>query len=395
MTATPTERRRPDLDFLRVACILLLHLYHSARMFNADDPWHVKAPVLLPVLNGTMDILHLLRMPLLMLIAGAATAFALRKRGVGAFAWDRTKRLLLPLAFGMLVIVPPQIWVERVWTGAFSGSYLAFWPSVLQGVPYPKGSTSWHHLWFVAYLFVFCLAALPLFAWFRGEGGKTFLARLEAFLVRGANHWWLALGIFGARFLLRHHRETHDLIHDPKNLAFYGGLFLAGHLLGRMAGLAERLVQLRQWNLLLSLGLLAALLPPNEFPFPLEHLAIYGFVWASLCAALGYARAKVTVPTPWLTRAQSRAYPFYIFHQTVIVVLGWWMLRLQLGPWTFLAALTAASFLITVALCELVAAIPWLRPCLGMGPKPAPSRPPGPQRLTESQLEAILSDEAR
>ena len=387
--------RRPDLDWLRVACILLLHLYHSARMFNAGDPWHVKAPVLLPILNGPMDILHLLRMPLLMLIAGTATAFALRKRSIGAFATDRVKRLLWPLIFGMLVIVPPQIWVERVWKGQYSGSYFAFWPSVLQGIPYPKGSLSWHHLWFVAYLFVFCMAALPLFAWFRREGGKTFLAKAEAFLARGVNHWGMAVPILVGRFLLRDHRETGDLLHDPKALVFYGGLFLAGHLLGRMPRLETRLVELRQWNLLISLSLLAALLPPGEFPFPLEHVAIYAFIWASLCAALGYARARVTAPKPWLTRAQSRAYPFYLFHQTVIVVLGWWMLRLHLEPWPFLAALTVFSFFLTWGLCESVAAISWLRPCLGMGPKPTKARSRGPLHPTERQLEAILSDEAR
>jgi len=394
-SSTPHSARRPDLDWLRVACILLLHLYHSARMFNVNDPWHVKAPVLLPVLNGSMDILHLLRMPLLMLIAGTATAFALRKRSIGAFATDRVKRLLWPLIFGMLVIVPPQIWVERVWKGQYNGSYFAFWPTVCQGIPYPKGSLSWHHLWFVAYLFVFCMAALPLFAWFRGEGGQAFLAKVEAFLARGANHWWIAVPILVGRFLLRDHRETGDLVHDPKALVFYGGLFLAGHLLGRMPRLETRLVELRQWNLLISLSLLAALLPPGEFPFPLEHVAIYAFIWASLCAVLGYARARVTAPKPWLTRAQSRAYPFYIFHQTVIVVLGWWMLRLHLGPWIFFAALTVLSFLLTWGLCEIVAAVSWLRPCLGLGPKSAKTRRRGPAHLTDGQLEAILSDEAR
>jgi peptidoglycan/LPS O-acetylase OafA/YrhL len=159
-----------------------------------------------------------------------------------------------------------------------------------------------------------------------------------------------------------------------------------------MSGLTERLVQLRQWNLLLSLGLLAALLPPNEFPFPLEHLAIYGFIWATLCAALGYAKARVTMPRFWLTRAQSRAYPFYIFHQTVIVVLGWWMLRLNLGPWTFLASLTLLSFLATVVLCESAAAMPWLRPCLGMGPRPVPKA--SSSQLPEGRREAILPSEA-
>ena len=374
--ASPTSRR-PDLDALRVGCILLLHLYHSARMFNADDPWHVKAPVLLPVLNGPMDLLHMVRMPLLMLIAGLATAYALRKRSVGAFAADRVKRLLLPLVFGMLVIVPPQIWVERVWRGETTLSYVAWWPSVLRGVPYPKGSTSWHHLWFVAYLFAFCLLALPLFAWFRGARGQAWLARAEAFLARGANWAWLGLALFLGRFLLRTFPETHDLLHDPKNLWFYGGLFLIGHLLGRMPAVEARLVALRRFHLGLALPLLAGAALAGRLPAPLAYLCYYGAIWTTLFAALGFARVGVRNARPWLAHAQSLAYPFYIFHQSVIVVLGWWMLRLSLGPWTFFAALTALSLLLTWALCEGVARVAWLRPLLGMGPRKVEAPAPG------------------
>ncbi len=378
MSGSTPFTRRPDLDALRVGCILLLHLYHSARMFNADDPWHVKAPELLPVLNGPMDVLHMVRMPLLMLVAGLATAFALRKRSVGTFAWDRVKRLLLPLVFGMLVIVPPQIWVERVWTGAYSGSYAAWWPSVLQGVPYPKGSLSWHHLWFVAYLFVFCLAALPLFAWLRKPAGQRALARGEAFLARGANLWWMAGLIFGGRFLLRNFRETNDLIHDPKNLVFYGGLFLAGHLLGRMPRVEDRLQALRRWHLGLALVLIPATFIRDHWPAPFAYIAYYGAIWASLCAALGYGKALIIRSRPWLDHAQSLAYPFYIFHQSVIVVLGWWMLRLHLAPWPFFGLLTLGSFGAAWMLCEGTARVPWLRPLLGMGPRKREATRPDP-----------------
>jgi peptidoglycan/LPS O-acetylase OafA/YrhL len=143
-----------------------------------------------------------------------------------------------------------------------------------------------------------------------------------------------------------------------------------------------------------AIVLLAALLPPGEFPFPLEHVAIYAFIWASLCAALGCGRARITRSSPLLHHAQSLAYPFYIFHQTVIVVMGWWMLRFHLSSWTFFGTLTVASFLLTWGLCEGVARIGWLRPCLGMGPRLKDSELSS-KRLTELQPAAILSDEAR
>src|SRR5439155_689069 len=115
-----------DFDWLRVVAILLLHVFHTGMLFNTWE-WHIKAPHLLPVLELPMGILHALRMPLLMVVAGAGTALALQKRSVGAFARDRVKRLLLPLAFGMFVVVPPQIYAERLFRGQFSGSYLEFW----------------------------------------------------------------------------------------------------------------------------------------------------------------------------------------------------------------------------------------------------------------------------
>src|SRR4051812_43915975 len=148
----PGMNRRPELDWLRVVAIVILHAFHVGMMFNRWD-FHLKNPEPLPVLEQPMAFLHAVRMPLLMVIAGIATAIALQRRSLGGFAVDRVKRLLVPLVFGMLVIVPPQIYIERIATGAFTGSYLQFYPSVLELRPYPAGSFSWHHLWFVAYLF--------------------------------------------------------------------------------------------------------------------------------------------------------------------------------------------------------------------------------------------------
>lgn len=362
--------RRADLDYLRVVCIAILLAYHVGMFFVSWD-WHLKNPQLLRAIEPPMAVLHVLRMPLLMLIAGAVTAHALGKRTLGAFAADRARRLLFPLVFGMLVVVPPQIYVERVWRREVGGSYLAFWPSVLAGRPYPEGNTSWHHLWFVAYLFAYCLAALPLFAWLRRPSGRAFLARFEAVMARGGALFLLFVPHALIRILLRRYPETHDLLHDPQLLASYGWFFVVGHVLARCPLLWEQLAAQRRAHLAIAVVLLAVLLPAGELPFPLEHLAVWAMAWAGMLAALGYARAYVRARRPWLERAQELAYPFYIWHQTVIVVLAFCLLRWDpaLGAWGRLPLLLAASFLVSWGLCELVARVPLLRPCFGMAPR--------------------------
>lgn len=51
---------------------------------------------------------------------------------------ERNKRLLLSLIFGMLMIIPAQIYCERVLNQQFTGSYFDFYPSVFEFISYPK-----------------------------------------------------------------------------------------------------------------------------------------------------------------------------------------------------------------------------------------------------------------
>lgn len=377
----PTPRYA-DTDFVRVMAILLLHLFHTGMMFNLWA-WHVKNADLLPSLTVPWQVMAAFRMPLLMVVAGAGTAWALRRRSFGAFAWERTKRLALPVLLGIFVIVPPQIYIERLVQGlchptylervpgsAFHGSFWSFYPSVFELRPFPAGNTSWHHLWFVAYLFTYCILALPLFAWLRRASGTRALGLVEGWFSKGIRLYLLFLPLALVQILLRRFPQTADLIHDPRILAYFGLLFLYGHLLARCPRLMGRVVDLRRLSLGLALLLLGALLPKGEFPFPFEHLAVYAFVWLLLLAILGYARKHIQARGPWLAYAQEVAYPFYILHQTVIILVGYWLLRLAVGPWTKMGLVFAASFVLTAALCELIRRTPVLRPLFGLTSRP-------------------------
>ncbi|WP_426753630.1 acyltransferase family protein [Myxococcus sp. Y35] len=375
-TAPPytAEAHRPDLDWLRVVAILLLHLFHTGMMFNTWD-WHVKSPQALPWLEPPMAVLHHLRMPLLMCISGLGTAFALRRRSLGAFTKDRVKRLLGPLVFGMFVVVPPQIYVERLQRGTFQGRYADFYPSVFGFVPYPAGSFSWHHLWFVAYLFVYCLLALPLFAALRTDRGQEWLARAEAWLCRGWNVAWGFLPLALFEVLLHRFPRTHALLDDPRTFVHFGLFFLGGHLLGRCPRVWEHLVARRKALLGASALLLALMAPSNTYPFIPETLGRTALQWLFILTALAWARACIHVRRPWLQHARELAYPFYILHQTVIVVVGFALLSWSTGPYTLFLAVLTVSFALTWALCLGVARVPGLRACFGMTARPSRAAP--------------------
>ena len=105
--------RRHDLDWLRLIAIIILLFYHAGMLFNPWD-WHIKNADTSEIFTYWMVWLHYWRMPLLLFISGAGTFLALRKRAPTQYARERLNRLILPLLFGMLVIIPPQIYYENI-----------------------------------------------------------------------------------------------------------------------------------------------------------------------------------------------------------------------------------------------------------------------------------------
>jgi glucan biosynthesis protein C len=168
--------RRADLDWLRVLAFGLLIAYHAGMAWSGWS-WHLTSVDSIDWLREGMRFLNRWRMPLLFMVSGAAIALALGSRSPGSFTLDRVRRLLVPLVFGMIVIVPPQIYLERLYRGQFAGSFLDWLPQALQGGPYPNGNVSWHHLWFLAYVLMLTFVLLPYFLWARSERGQATLER--------------------------------------------------------------------------------------------------------------------------------------------------------------------------------------------------------------------------
>ena len=134
-------------------------------------------------------------MPLLFFLAGCSTYFALRKRSGGQYAWERVKRLLVPLVFGILILIPPQTWYGGRFNSGYTSSYWHYLVSgdfmrwnVQDGGDY-FGGFGIGQLWFIMFLLFISLIVIPLVLWgARGRG----VGRMQAFSRRMARPvWWL------------------------------------------------------------------------------------------------------------------------------------------------------------------------------------------------------------
>ncbi len=153
--------RRYELDWLRVMAFFLLILFHSGMPYVTHD-WHINNSETSIPLTWLWDFFHNWRMPLLFMISGCGIWFALGNRTAGQFLKERSTRLLIPLVFGVFVIVPPQVYLQRLAEGQNFDSYIAFYPHFFDGNFFTGGNFTPNHLWFIYSLFFYSVAALPL-----------------------------------------------------------------------------------------------------------------------------------------------------------------------------------------------------------------------------------------
>lgn len=349
---TTISGRRYEFDWLRIMLILSVFLYHIGMYFNGFG-WHIKNPERLTGLDPAMGYLHTWRMPLLFLVSGAGTWFALGKRTIGQFLGERSRRLLVPLVFGMLVIVPPQVFVEKQ---AMYGSYLNFLPHITEGV-YPEGNLSWHHLWFVLYLFVCATAAIPFILLLRSKAGTCFYTILEKYARVKGIFLLLAIPLFLSQILLLpwFPEETHALVDDWAYVGSSFLFFLFGYILISNKALINSIVEQRRVFAAVAI-LISALYFYDWFhsidPWVSENLQLllYCLLQVSIALTLvAYAARYLNRDHPWRKTLNEAIYPFYILHQTVILVLAFLLRDVEMSVGWRVLALTLLSFTVIVS----------------------------------------------
>jgi glucan biosynthesis protein C len=329
------KERRYDIDWLRVLAVLLLFPFHTARIFDTNSGWYVKNAVLSEALTYFLFYVHPWHMALLFLLAGVSTWFALGFRSGGQYVKERFIRLLIPLIFGLLVIVPPQSYFGLLGHTGFSGSYLEWYPNYFSINPadmdgYFLGGFALGHLWFILFLFLFSLLALPLFLYLRRrDSGKRLIGWLAAFCSLPGMIFLLAIPLYVMYRLI-------DFYPSP---LYFITCFIYGFILVADSRF-EKAID-RHKAVALALGPVLYLFVayfqvfsgfPRGIPSWVIDAYVTGFApWFFLIAILGYGRKYLNSSNKFLRYTSEASYPAYILHQTIIVIIGFYVVQWQAG----------------------------------------------------------------
>lgn len=329
--------RRYDLDWVRIGAFLALIFYHVGMYYVTWD-WHVKSPHASHAIEPLMMLTSPWRLALLFLVSGVATGFLLARQGAGHFLGQRSTRLLIPLAFGMLVIVPPQSYLEVIEKLNYPGSFAEFYRLYITGFHgFCRGGDclivpTWNHLWFVAYLWLYTTVlygavrlAPPLIPWLRRLAEKR-LSGAGIFL------WPLAYLCAIRLSLAPIFPANHALAGDWYNHAMYFGVFLLGFALAGARSAWATLERTRWLTLALAIlgwaflsAYFAAYDGDAEPPASLLLFArcLYAAEqWLAIAAVVGFAHRHLTHDSAVRRYLTTAIFPVYILHQTVIVVVA-------------------------------------------------------------------------
>ena len=370
------KERRYDLDWLRTIAMLAVFVFHCTRFFDTEG-WHVKdahqSEFLFVAIRA---LLWPWMMELFFLLSGAGSWYALESRTAASYLLERVKRLLIPLyTVGLFVLLPPQFYLELATNSGFNGTFgdlmrryyaglslprITRLPSTLLPIPFSG------HLWFLQYLFLISLLTLPLLLYLKSRSGRRRIEGLARWCDRPAGIFLflipLALPLIGLRGLFKVQRGWADFF-------WYATYFVIGYIMAAdkrftRAFARHRWPCLALWIVAFFGGVgsfVAALrydpMPGNE-TYSLTYILFQVIStiasWSAVVFVLGLGARRLNFNHKMLTYGNEAVLPFYLFHQTIILIVGYFVVDWNIGILPKLMIVAAISFPVILALYELL-----------------------------------------
>ncbi len=382
-----TQDRQYYMDWLRVVATAGIFLFHNSRAYDYGD-WSIKNAQTTLGATQFVEFMNIWMMPTFFILSGAAVYFSLKSRKGGSFLKERFLRIMIPwLVTGVFIMSPPQVYLERVSHGDFSGSFLQFLPHYFDGLYGFGGNFAFHgmHLWYLMQLSLFSVIFLPLFLLRRKSG----LSPAQSIAARLNSPWMLALlfvpvGI--ASLLSKVAGLTFTEQMGSWDILAYAMFFILGYVIMASDRLQEMIKRQGGWFLLAAVVFSAAhmILKFNVRPSFYDSIDIRLLAtWGWIVGLLWLGKRVLNFTNRFLTHVNEMVLPYYILHQTVIVAVAYFVVQTGLPVLVKYGITVAIAFVGIVALYEgLVSRIGVLRFLFGMRRKASATTRPAVAQAT-------------
>ncbi|MBA7702467.1 hypothetical protein ES703_111235 [subsurface metagenome] len=369
------SERRYELDWLRVLVVLLLIPFHTAQIFTPyvywlrNDQLHIAAHALL----NFVDQFH---MPLLFFVAGAATWFSLGRRTGGKYLLERLKRLFVPMMFGMLVFVSANHFASAVhWASrygyTFSQSFFQYYPTFLQEKLFPfQSDFGPGALWFIWYLFFYSLVLLPLFLFIRRGSGRGVTSWLGGFFEKRGALFLLAIPIalvliYWPPSLLANFPIFYYIIFFIYGFFLYSeptfqrGIDKSGPIAVAGGVVTMTLYMTLIFPVVYRMDLGNSYWPmigggPGTWTYTLYCILRSFNCWFWLIGLAYLGKNFLNFSNRFLRYANEAVLPFYIVHQTFIVLIGFYVVQWNMDVLPKFLVIALGTFVGLVVFYDLI-----------------------------------------
>ncbi len=347
--------RKHYLDNLRTIMILLLFPIHTFMIWNDYGSKFY-------IWNGANKLLSTLIifvnpwfMSILFVIAGMCAKYSLEKRDMKTFIKERIFKLLIPFICGILLLIPIQTLYARKFFYGYSGSllenYKYFFTHITDMSGY-DGAFTPGHLWFILFLFIISLISLLIVKKF---SFKKILKKFEnlniLFLISLFIPVWLMyyLGNFGGYSI-------------GKSLTLY----LLGYYLFSNEKIIDKIINHKTLILsLFSISQLILVIVYYKFSY-YGDLFVNFTGWLGVLSCLIIGKLYLNQENKITNYFKESSFPIYILHQTILVVVGYYSLKILNNIFLQLTTIIFVSFILTILSYEFIHRIPILRKAIGI-----------------------------
>ena len=357
--------RKHFIDNIRWLIILLLIPYHAAQAFNTWGELNYICFSPNKVISSFIVFCSPFYMPVMFLLAGASTYYALKKRSYGQFIVERIKRLMIPFVFGTLSLCPFLAYIGDKtnfgYDGGFFEHYRTFFTkwTDLSGF---DGGFGVGQFWFLYFLFVISLVSIGIIALVN----KLFKDKKSS---RDIPFWVICLFVIPLPFL-------YDLLKvGGKSFAEYLYVFLIGYYVFSNDSVLEKTEKYRY--LTLTVGLISAIADVYMFiwsgkDFGIANVVAKAFAeWFMILALIGIGKNLLDRSGRISDYLSRRSFLFFSLHFVWIVLFQYWFSELFKTNIVLMYVIPVLCAYIATFICsEICYRIPLL--CFLFGAKPKP-----------------------